>query len=77
MSGAVREAYNELAAGAGPALVGLPDVDILTTGGIVRQTATPSRHGLFNVRQGSRAIAGHLLSDGIACGQDGQTQVAA
>src|SRR5262245_16971035 len=74
--GAVAELEVELAAAAGPALVGLPGVAVLPRRRIVAQAAGARCHRLLDL-VGLRAAAGDLLNLGVAAGEDVQPVVAA
>src|SRR5918995_3803726 len=73
---AVCRLHGELAAGAGPRLVRLPDVVVLVEGRVVGEAASSSRHGLLNPIYRIARVAGDLLRSGGARRKDVQTLVA-
>src|SRR5215212_6190155 len=74
---AVDQLENEVAAAAGPFLVGLPGVAVLATRRVVAQAARARRHGLLDLVLGRAAAAGDPLHLGVAAGEDVQPLVAA
>src|SRR5262245_58124207 len=75
--GAVDQLENELAAAAGPALVGLPDVAVLATRRVVGEATGACCDRLLNLVNRRAAAARHLLHLGVACCEDVQPLVAA
>src|SRR5215211_7497117 len=73
---AVCRLHGELAAGAGPRLVRLPDVVVLVEGRVVGEAASSSRHGLLDRIYRIARVAGDLLRNGEVRRKDVQTLVA-
>src|SRR5918995_3386882 len=73
---AVCRLHGELAAGASPRLVRLPDVVVLVEGRVVGEAASSSRHGLLNQIYRIAPVAGDFLRSGEARRKDVQTLVA-
>lgn len=67
MVGAIDQAQGELAVGAGPTLIGLPDVVVLAPA--VGQPLVGG-DGLLNLVDRDAGAAGNLLGDRVASGQD-------
>jgi hypothetical protein len=63
----IRQAADELAAGACPTLLRLPDMGVGTDGWVVLQSATARHHGLFDVIARCAAVTGDLLNFGCPC----------
>src|SRR5690349_7561537 len=73
--GAVGQAQDELATGARPTFLRLPDIDVLPTARIISQALVGGRR-LFDRGERGRIVAGDRLGIRVAGGQDGQALVA-
>src|SRR5688572_32581044 len=76
VEGAVRELQDELATGAGPRLVGLPDVVVLAGARLVAQRAATGGHRR-EVRDGIGCVTRDRAGPRVPRGEDVQTLVSA
>src|SRR6266545_4939986 len=73
--GAITQLDDELAAGASPGFIRLPDVGVCVGERIVGQTARTSCYCLLNGILRLAGVTGDLLRDGIARCEDGKTLI--
>ncbi len=76
MHAAIIEGEEDLLAGSGPALLGLPDVAVLASQRVVAEAAPDRRHRLLDVIDGRGGAAGNTLGARLALGQDVESIVA-